>query len=754
MTLPLHRAVIDGDRDAVSRLLAGGAQVNQRGPGGHTPLDLASLWGHEAIADLLLAAGADPNAPDRHGFPPLQRAIERRQATLIASLLAHGADASATDGDGTTALHLAMADGDRRLVAMLLERGADATVPDARGLTPVDLAADAEVFALGIGSDAAPEDIAALIAAQTAFGAALHLRAAADAGDLCTAPIGAALALMMSWAGARGETRRELAECLHLPALETDRLQAAAGALASALQAPGVELAFASALFADARLPIEVEFADALTTRYRAAVRRLDFARPVDASAAINAWIAARTRGLIDGAIAAQDISPAMPFIIANALYFKGAWARTFDRDDTVAAPFTQLDGRSLPTSLMYQRGAFNLIAIDDGLALELPYVGGAIAMVVLLPTRTDGFSALEAALPAQLGNWLRRLDAASAAGPYGFRAVDVYLPRFRAECRLDLKPPLRQLGVHRAFDASADFTGIAADVRPLFVGTITQRAMIDVDEEGTTAAAVTLESGAMGSPPPPPPVFRADRPFVFLIRDQRTGVVLMMGRIVNAPPPPPEPPRAAQRAARTAHDRSPVVPGPEFGAASAPEETAMLKKVGIGLSALVLLLVIAIALQPAHFAIQRATTIQAPPAAVIAEIQDLRAWEAWSPWAKSDPQMRQSYAGPAAGVGAESSWEGPKAGKGRMTITAVKPDQEVDIALQFVEPMKADNTVVFTLAPDAGGTTVTWRMEGDNGFIGKAFSLFADLDTMVGADFERGLAALKSVVERGRPQG
>lgn len=179
-----------------------------------------------------------------------------------------------------------------------------------------------------------------------------------------------------------------------------------------------------------------------------------------------------------------------------------------------------------------------------------------------------------------------------------------------------------------------------------------------------------------------------------------------------------------------------------------------MLKKAGLGLVALVLVLVVAVALQPAHFAIQRAATIQAPPAAVFAEIQDLRAWEAWSPWAKSDPQMRQSYAGPPAGVGAESSWEGPKAGKGRMTITAVKPDQEVDIALHFVEPMQADNSVVFTLVPTAGGTTVTWRMEGDNGFVGKAFALFADLDAMVGADFERGLAALKTVVERGKSPG
>jgi uncharacterized protein YndB with AHSA1/START domain len=180
----------------------------------------------------------------------------------------------------------------------------------------------------------------------------------------------------------------------------------------------------------------------------------------------------------------------------------------------------------------------------------------------------------------------------------------------------------------------------------------------------------------------------------------------------------------------------------------------AVLKKVGLGLGALVVALIVAITLQPAHFAIQRSMTIQAPPAAVYAQIQDLHAWEAWSPWAKSDPPMKQSYAGAPAGVGAISSWEGPQAGAGRMTITAVKPDQEVDIKLEFSAPIEATNQVVFTLTPFAGGTNVTWRMEGNNDFAGKAFDLFVDLDEMVGADFERGLAAMKAVAEGRPPQG
>lgn len=176
-----------------------------------------------------------------------------------------------------------------------------------------------------------------------------------------------------------------------------------------------------------------------------------------------------------------------------------------------------------------------------------------------------------------------------------------------------------------------------------------------------------------------------------------------------------------------------------------------MLRRIGLGLVSLIVVLIVAITLQPAHFAIQRSLQIQAPPAAVYAQIQDLHAWEAWSPWAKADPQMKQSYSGAAAGVGAISSWDGPQSGKGQMTITTVKPDREVDIELRFFAPMEATNRVVFTLVPAEGGTDVTWRMEGHNDFAGKAFDLFVDLDQMVGADFERGLAAMKSVVE-GRP--
>ena len=171
-------------------------------------------------------------------------------------------------------------------------------------------------------------------------------------------------------------------------------------------------------------------------------------------------------------------------------------------------------------------------------------------------------------------------------------------------------------------------------------------------------------------------------------------------------------------------------------------------KKIAVGLGAIVAILVVVIAMQPASFSIERSATIAAPPAIIIGHIQNLRAMDAWSPWAKMDAQMKIVYEGPEAGVGARSSWEGPEMGKGRLTVTAVEPDQEVEMRLEMLAPMAATNRILFTLASTGGDTRVTWHMDGARNFVGKAFSLVMDMDEMVGVPFESGLASLKTVAE------
>jgi hypothetical protein len=174
-----------------------------------------------------------------------------------------------------------------------------------------------------------------------------------------------------------------------------------------------------------------------------------------------------------------------------------------------------------------------------------------------------------------------------------------------------------------------------------------------------------------------------------------------------------------------------------------------MWKKIGLGLAAALVVLLVVIALQPSHFVVERSTTMQAPADVPYALVSDFHAWEAWSPYAKLDPTMKTTYEGPPRTVGSSYSWEGnSQAGKGRMTLSELQPSQRVDIQLEFTAPMKATNHAAFAFAPEGTATKVTWSMEGDNGFVSKAFCLFVDMDKLVGTDFEKGLASLKTLAE------
>lgn len=173
-----------------------------------------------------------------------------------------------------------------------------------------------------------------------------------------------------------------------------------------------------------------------------------------------------------------------------------------------------------------------------------------------------------------------------------------------------------------------------------------------------------------------------------------------------------------------------------------------MLKKLALGVAALVAILAVVVALQPSAFVIERSVSIDAPAARIYPHIASVRAMDQWSPWVKMDPKMQTLYDGPDSGVGSRSSWEGPQMGKGRVTVTAARPDTEVEMKLEMLEPMPATNRVLFTLVPQGGTTHVTWRMEGSNGFAGKAMGLVMSMERMIGDEFAKGLAALKAQVE------
>jgi len=175
-----------------------------------------------------------------------------------------------------------------------------------------------------------------------------------------------------------------------------------------------------------------------------------------------------------------------------------------------------------------------------------------------------------------------------------------------------------------------------------------------------------------------------------------------------------------------------------------------MLKKVGLVLVVVVVAFIGLIATRPAKFHVERKAAIDAPADVVFAQINDFHAWEAWSPWAKLDPAMKATYTGPESGVGAKYAWESDNGdvGSGTMTITASKPSEQVVIDLAFLKPFEAHNVTTFSTGADGTKTNVSWSMDGDNSFMGKAMSLVMSMDEMIGKDFEKGLSQLRSTSE------
>lgn len=174
-----------------------------------------------------------------------------------------------------------------------------------------------------------------------------------------------------------------------------------------------------------------------------------------------------------------------------------------------------------------------------------------------------------------------------------------------------------------------------------------------------------------------------------------------------------------------------------------------MIKKILIGFVVLVVALVVVVSMQPEDFRVSRSATINAPPGVVFEQVNDFHKWEAWSPWAKLDPQAKITFDGPPAGEGARFAWAGNhEVGEGRMTITESRPGEAVRIRQEFVKPFEGQSDTEFLFAPEGSGTKVTWTMSGKNNFVGKAISLVMNCDEMLGPQFEQGLANMKSVSE------
>ena len=382
---------------------------------------------------------------------------------------------------------------------------------------------------------APPEDTAAVATAIASFGLSL-LGTTGEGENVVFSPHSVFEALAMTSGGARKETLAAMQKTLSVT-LPDARFHDAVAALREGLEKRTkgeASLTIANRLFAHSALDLSPAFVALTKDRYGAEVGRVNFKGDREgARKLINTWIADNTNQHIKELIKQPDLDPDTRLVLANAIWFKAGWRQPFKAGSTAPAPFVA-DGKSVITVPTMNQLMTASHAKGAGAAwLELPYgASGNLAMVFALPDAVDGLAALRKALtPAALTKALAALSS---------ERVNVHLPKFTLESRLQLGDALSRLGMSVAFGTGADFTGISNPPNPpdqLRITKVIHQAFLELDEKGTEAAAATaVLMGRKGTPAPeaPPIEFRADHPFLFFLRDTVTGEVLFMGQLVN----------------------------------------------------------------------------------------------------------------------------------------------------------------------------------------------------------------------------
>lgn len=344
--------------------------------------------------------------------------------------------------------------------------------------------------------------------------------------NIFISPFSISTALAMTYTGARGDTESQMAHALRF-SLPQERLHTAfSGLLEDLNSAKGYELAVANRLWGQKDYPFLKSFLDFIDAHYRGGFEEVDYVDNREESRRIiNQWVEAQTKQKIRELLLKEDLKPATRLVLTNAIYFKGGWRAKFDPQKTAPAPFLLENGGTAQASFMTQTGRFRYFMNDDFEALELPYAGDRLSMVVLLPQKGVKLEKIESLLSADtLRSWRSEMTETE---------IRVFLPRFRTETRFELNGPLAALGMPDAFDENlADFSGIMGK-KDLHISKVIHKAFVDVNEEGTEAAAATavvMDTKSLRMEID----FRADRPFVYAIVDGRSGSVLFLGRLMN----------------------------------------------------------------------------------------------------------------------------------------------------------------------------------------------------------------------------
>jgi len=389
------------------------------------------------------------------------------------------------------------------------------------------------ILAAGTPAAAADRESSWVGPANNAFAADLYAKLIVEAkGNLFFSPNSIETALAMTYAGARGKTAEQMATVLHLPP-KGEAIHQDLGAFTQGLNAEktaegkprGYQLAVANALWGQKGERFLPAFLDLLKIHYGAGLSEVDFAGNTEgARQTINAWVEKETRDKIKELIKRGILGRDTVLVLTNAIYFKGDWAAKFKKEATKDAPFHLAADKTVDVPMMNRSGDYGYAEEEGFKALKLPYAGDELAMIILLPKKVDGLGTIEKSLTADnLGRWCSKFQT---------QKVKVSMPKFKTTAEFELAKTLADMGMPYAFHA-ADFSGMTG-TKDLFISHVIHKAFADVNEEGTEAAAATAVIVPRNGGSHEMQVFRADHPFLFLIRHEASGAILFMGRMAN----------------------------------------------------------------------------------------------------------------------------------------------------------------------------------------------------------------------------
>ena len=371
------------------------------------------------------------------------------------------------------------------------------------------------------------EGVSTVVSANNQFALDLYSQFKEEFKDenIFFSPYSISVALTMTYEGARGQTAEEMQSVLHIPENASLRRPNFAKIINEInKENKKYRLHTANALWPRIDFQLLEEYQNTIERYYGGKVTRLDYARdPEGSRQTINSWVEDKTEDKIKDLIPPGILNPDTVLVLTNAIYFKGTWVLQFDPKDTIDEDFTTSAGQIVKVPMMRLTGKdaeFNYAETDEIQILEMPYEGEDLSMLIILPKENNLEDIEESLTPEKLSEWKNMLKK---------QRVDIYIPKFKLETKYSMKDTLTKMGMPTAFTPAADFSGINGQ-GGIWIDKVIHQAFVEVNEEGTEAAASTAANMITAAQP----VFRADHPFIFIIQQKDTGNILFLGRFTD----------------------------------------------------------------------------------------------------------------------------------------------------------------------------------------------------------------------------